>query len=162
MDCYVYFVNLINLNPDFFFLVMKKLTSICFTLLLVFLFYFSKNTTLANNKKATIPPGDTVAFNASSYVIQPNDKLYDLLKRIPVISTDKNGAMYSQGDKVQIFLVEGKEYFSDDPAVGANLLRADKVDKIIIYWRLSDQASFTGIEDKVRIKTMNIILKKEK
>jgi hypothetical protein len=42
------------------------------------------------------------------------------------------------------------------------MLRADKVDKIKIYYRWSDQSSFTGVDDNVKFKTINVIMKKEK
>ncbi|WP_462227944.1 hypothetical protein [Mucilaginibacter sp.] len=122
---------------------------------------FSNGAVIASAKK-NIQARDTLEFRASTYVIQPNDKLEDLLKRISAISVDKDGKVYSQGDQVTKLLVDGEEYFSDDVTVAGHIIRADQVDKIKIYWRLSDQASFTNIDDNVKIKTMNVILKKKK
>ncbi len=103
---------------------------------------------------------DTLVFKASAYVIQPNDKLDDLLKRLPNLTIDNQGRLYAQQEKVQQLLVDGNEFFSDDPVSAAHVLRADKVDQIRIYWRWSDQSSFTGVEDNAKIKTINVILKK--
>jgi hypothetical protein len=103
---------------------------------------------------------DTVVYKANAYVIQPNDKLDDLLARLPGITIDSRGSVYEQGEKLQRLLVDGNEFFSDDPLSAAHVLRADKVDKIMIYWRWSDQAAFTGTEDAIKIKTINVILKK--
>lgn len=102
---------------------------------------------------------DTLVYKASAYVIQPNDKLDDLLKRLPNISIDGQGKLYAQGEKVQQLLVDGNEFFSDDPVSAAHVLRADKVDQVRIYWRWSDQSAFTGVEDNAKIKTINVILK---
>nr|WP_294793429.1 hypothetical protein [uncultured Mucilaginibacter sp.] len=103
---------------------------------------------------------DTLVYKASAYVIQPNDKLDDLLKRLPGITIDNQGKMYAQGEKLQRLLLDGEEFFSDDPVSAAHVLRADKVDKVMIYWRWGDQAAFTGTEDAIKIKTINVILKK--
>lgn len=103
---------------------------------------------------------DTLVYKTSAYVIQPNDKLDDLLKRLPGITLDNQGKMYAQGEKLQSLLVDGNEFFSDDPVSAAHVLRADKVDKVMIYWRWGDQAAFTGVEDAIKIKTINVILKK--
>ena len=107
------------------------------------------------------PPGDTIVFNTKDYVIQPNDKLDDLLKRLPVISMDNKGIFYSQNAPIEMFLVDGQEFFTNNILIGARQLRADEVDKIVIYWRWSDQTSFTGVEDNTKkIKTLNVIMKK--
>ena len=103
---------------------------------------------------------DTLVYKASAHVIQPNDKLDDLLRRLPGITIDNQNIMYAQGEKVQRLLLDGEEFFSDDPVSSAHVLRADKVDKILIYWRWGDQAAFTGTEDAIKIKTINVILKK--
>jgi len=105
---------------------------------------------------------DTLVFQASNYVIQPNDKLNELLRRISTISVDDKGKIYAQGEAIERILVDGGEFFTEDPSVAANVIRADKVDKIKIYDRWSDQSSFTGIDDNKKFKTINVIMKKEK
>jgi hypothetical protein len=137
---------------------MKKMLSVTFLLVSCIIVVSSKAS--AQTKKLGTR-GDTLVFQASAYVIQPNDKADDLLKRLPGITIDTKGKMYSQEDTVDRLLVDGNEFFSEDPTAAARMLRADKVDKIKVYWRWSDQASFTGIEDNVKFKTINIILKKE-
>ena len=116
----------------------------------------------AQINKASIARNDTLVFQASNYVIQPNDKLSELLRRIPAMSVDNKGKIYSQGEAIERILVDGNEFFTEDPAVAANILRADKVDKIKIYYRWSDQSSFTGVDDNIKFKTINVIMKKEK
>ena len=116
----------------------------------------------AQINKAPIARNDTLVFQASNYVIQPNDKLSELLRRIPAMSVDNKGKIYSQGEAIERILVDGNEFFTEDPAVAANILRADKVDKIKIYYRWSDQSSFTGVDDNIKFKTINVIMKKEK
>jgi len=103
---------------------------------------------------------DTLVYKTSAFVIQPNDKLDDLLRRLPGITVDAQGKMFAQGEKLERLLLDGEEFFSDDPVAAAHVLRADVVDKVMIYWRWGDQAAFTGTEDAIKIKTINVILKK--
>jgi len=122
---------------------------------------FAQNNSLMQNNNAMIARRtDTLVYKTSAYVVQPNDKLDDLLRRLPGINIDNQGKMLAQGEKVQLLLVDGNEFFSDDPVAAAHVLRADKVDQIKIYWRWGDQAAFTGVEDNVKFKTINVILKK--
>jgi len=106
--------------------------------------------------------GDTLEFNAKAYVIQPNSKVEDLLKQMPGVQIDKNGKITVNGQAVPKVLVDGEEFFGDDPTLITQNLRGDMVSSIQIYDRRSDQASFTGIDDGQRIKTINVKLKEDK
>lgn len=138
---------------------MKKNLFISF-LFISALLISSKASSQAN--KPLVGRTDTLIFKAGDYVIQPNDKLNDLLRRIPVIVVDNKGKVYAQNEEIERVLVDGSEFFTEDISVAANVIRADKVDKILVYWRWGDQSAFTGIDDKVKFKTINVIMKKEK
>ncbi len=103
--------------------------------------------------------GDTTEFNAANYTIQPNDKVEDLLKKLPGIQVDKDGKITAQGKTVPKVLVDGEEFFGDDPTLVTKNLRADMVDKVQLFDKASDQAAFTGVDDGEKQKTINIKLK---
>ncbi len=106
--------------------------------------------------------GDTTEFNAKAYTIQPNSKVEDLLKQLPGIQVDKDGKITAQGQTVQKVLVDGEEFFGDDPTLVTKNIRGDMVDKVQLYDKKSDQATFTGIDDGQKTKTINIKLKEDK
>lgn len=106
--------------------------------------------------------GDTTEFNADSYKIQPNAKVEDLLKQLPGIQVDKDGKITAQGQKVNKVLVDGEEFFGDDPTLVTKNLRGDMIDKVQLYDKKSDQATFTGIDDGEKSKTINLKLKEDK
>ena len=106
--------------------------------------------------------GDTTEFAADSFKVQPNATVEDLLKKLPGIQVDKNGNITAQGEKVQKVLVDGEEFFGDDPTLVTQNLRADMVDKVQLYDKKSDQAAFTGIDDGQKEKTINLKLKENK
>jgi len=106
--------------------------------------------------------GDTTEYNADSFKVPPNATVEDLLKKLPGIQVDKNGQITAQGEKVQKVLVDGEEFFGDDPTLATQNLRADMVDKVQVFDKKSDQATFTGIDDGEKTKTLNLKLKDSK
>lgn len=121
------------------------------------------NNVIIKGKAAAIKiKGDTTEFNASAFVIQPNSKVEDLLKQLPGIQVDKDGKITAQGQTVTKVLVDGEEFFGDDPTLVTKNLRGDMVDKVQLYDKKSDQATFTGIDDGKTDKTINIKLKEDK
>jgi len=106
--------------------------------------------------------GDTTEYNAGSYNISPNSKVEDLLRQLPGIQVDKDGKITAQGETVKKVLVDGEEFFGDDPTLVTKNIRGDMVDKVQLYDKKSDQATFTGIEDGEKTKTINIKLKEDK
>lgn len=106
--------------------------------------------------------GDTTEFNANAFVIQPNAKVEDLLKQLPGITVDKDGKITAEGQTVTKVLLDGEEFFGDDPTLVTRNIRADMVDKIQLYDKKSDQAAFTGVDDGKTQKTINVKLKADK
>jgi len=106
--------------------------------------------------------GDTIQYNAGSFKTQPNANVEDLLKKLPGVKVEKDGTVKAQGEKVQKVLVDGKEFFSNDPKIATKNLPADAIDKVQVYDKLSDQAQLTGFDDGNSEKTINLKLKKEK
>ncbi len=56
-------------------------------------------------------------------------------------------------------LVNGKQYFGDDPTMAMKNIPAEVIDKVQIFDKMSDQAEFTGFDDGSRYKAMNLVTK---
>ncbi|NRF40638.1 TonB-dependent receptor [Pedobacter foliorum] len=106
--------------------------------------------------------GDTTEFNAAAYATQKNAKVEDLLKQLQGMKINQSGVIIFQGEPVTKILVDGEEFFSDDPGLVSKTVRADMVSKVQVYDQKSDQAKLTGIEDGVKVKTINIVLREDK
>ncbi len=106
--------------------------------------------------------GDTTEYKADSFKVSANADVQELLRKMPGIQVNSKGEITAQGERVQKVLVDGEEFFSDDPAVVTKNLRADAVDKVQAFDKKSDQAVFTGIDDGQKIKTLNLTLKEDK
>lgn len=106
--------------------------------------------------------GDTLEYTADSFALKPNQTVEELLKRLPGIQVERNGKIIAQGQEVKKVLVDGDEFFSDDPGLALKYLQAGSVDKVQVFDQKSEQTEFTGIDDGTRNKTINLKLKKNK
>lgn len=106
--------------------------------------------------------GDTTEYNAKAFTISPNSKVEDLLIQLPGIKVDNNGRISAYGQSVDKVLVDGEEFFGDDPTLITRNLRADMVDKVQLFEKQSDQAAFTKSQAGKKVKTINIKLKEDK
>ncbi|SDD57403.1 TonB-dependent receptor [Niabella drilacis] len=106
--------------------------------------------------------GDTTEYTADSFKVQPNATVEDLLKQLPGLQVDQYGNITAQGQKVKKVLVDGEEFFGDDPTLVTRNLRADMIDKVQVYDKKSDAAAFTGIDDGIKDKTINLKIKEDK
>src|SRR6187549_1370964 len=106
--------------------------------------------------------GDTIVYTADSFKVRPGANVEELLRRLPGIQVDKDGKIIAMGERVTKVLVDGEEFFGTDPGIATKNLRADIVQEVQIFDKKSDQAEFTGIDDGVKNKTINIKLKEDK
>lgn len=106
--------------------------------------------------------GDTTEYMADSFAVRDGASVEELLKKLPGIQVDKNGQIKTQGETVQKVLVDGEEFFSDDPAVVTRNLDAKAVEKVQVFDKKSEQAEFTGIDDGEKMKTINLQLKEDR
>jgi len=103
--------------------------------------------------------GDTVELNAAAFKASRDASTEDLVQKMPGI-TMQDGRVQAQGEQVQQVLVDGRQFFGDDPNAALRNLPAEMVDKVQIYDQSSDQARFAGVTDANARKTMNITTKK--
>ncbi len=100
--------------------------------------------------------GDTLDFHAAAYRLNPDATTEDLVRRMAGIRVDDDGVT-AEGEEVERVLVDGREFFGDDPTVALRNLPAEVVERIEVYDRMSDQAELTGFDDGERSKTINIV-----
>ena len=106
--------------------------------------------------------GDTIEYNASSFKVDKDAKVDELLKVLPGITVDADGKITAQGKEVKKVLLDGEEFFGTDPTLITKNIRADMVDKVQVYEKKSDLSDRTGVDDGERMQTVNITLKEDK
>ncbi len=73
---------------------------------------------------------DTIEFNANSFKTLPTALVEDLLKKLPGVQVDGDGNITVNGKRVNRILVDGKEFFGDDPKMATRNLPANIIDKV--------------------------------
>lgn len=106
--------------------------------------------------------GDTTVYTADSFKVREGANVEELLRRLPGIQVDKDGKIIAMGERVTKVLVDGEEFFGSDPGIATKNLRADVVKEVEVFDKKSDQAEFTGIDDGVKDRTINLKLKEDK
>jgi hypothetical protein len=114
---------------------------------------------------AQAPPvtvkGDTLEYSASAYRVAEGAMLEDLVKKIPGVEVSSEGKITHNGKEIKKILVDGKEFFSDDPAVAMKNLPANMVNKVKAYDKKSDMSKYTGIDDGDDESVLDLSVKKE-
>jgi len=105
---------------------------------------------------------DTLQYNAKAFKIKPGDVAEDLLRKLPGVEVERDGSVKALGEKVQNVFVDGKEFFGKDTKVATKNIDADAIDKVQVFDRKSDRSEFTGIEDGLKERSINLTLKDDK
>lgn len=113
---------------------------------------------------AQAPPvtvkADTTEFAASAYRVAEGAMLEDLVKKIPGAEVSSEGKITLNGKEIKKIMVDGKEFFSDDPSVSMKNLPANMVEKVKTYDKKSDMARITGIDDGDEETVLDLTVKK--
>ncbi len=103
--------------------------------------------------------GDTVEYNTEHIQVPPNAVVEELLGRLPGLQIGPDGTITFNGEKIQHLLVDGQDIFGSNPTMVTRNFDANKIARVQILDRKTDQAIFTGIDDGTRIKTINLVMK---
>ena len=101
---------------------------------------------------------DTLEYNTKAFTTRPGASVEELLKKLPGIEVDESGNIKAQGEDVTKVLVDGKEFFGNDPKIATKNLSAEALVKVQVFDKKSEEAEFSGIDDGIRDKTINLLL----
>lgn len=102
---------------------------------------------------------DTMEYNADSYKVAEGSMLEDLLKKMPGVEVDSEGKVTVNGKEVKKMLIDGKEFFSDDPKVASKNLPSKMIDKVQVLDKKSDMSIMTGFDDGDEETVINLTVK---
>ena len=89
---------------------------------------------------------DTVEYSASSFKTSDNDMLEELLKKLPGVEVGSDGSITANGETITKVMIDGKEFFLDDPQLATKNIPAKIIEKVRVVEKKSEQAEFTGID----------------
>lgn len=102
---------------------------------------------------------DTMEYNADSYKVTEGSVLEDLLKKMPGVEVGSDGKVTVNGKEIKKVLIDGKEFFSDDPKVASKNLPAKMIDKVQVVDKKSDMTVMTGFDDGDEETVINLTVK---
>jgi len=108
------------------------------------------------NKEPIYFKGDTLVYVADSFKTKENAVVEDLLKKLPGIDVDEDGNITSQGQSVTKVLVDGDEFFGEDPTVATKNLGAKGVETVEVYETTEDNG-----DGEETVQVMDVKLKEE-
>ena len=112
---------------------------------------------------AEAPPvmmrGDTVTYSAAAIRLHDGAMLEDLLKKIPGAEISADGKITVNGKEISKIMIDGKEFFVNDPDMALKNLPADVVKDVKTYDRKSDMARTTGIDDGEEQNVLDVTIK---
>lgn len=113
---------------------------------------------------AEAPPvtikADTTEYSAAAYPVPEGSMLEDLVKKIPGAEVNEEGKIMLNGKEIKKIMVDGKEFFSNDPKVSMKNLPANMIEKVKAYDKKSDMARITGIDDGDEEPVLDLTVKK--
>ena len=107
------------------------------------------------NKNPIFFRGDTLVYVADSFKVAENAVVEDLLKKLPGIKVDENGAITSQGQDIEQVLVDGDEFFGSDPTIATKNLGAKGIETVEVYEKEREGASI-GDDDKMQVLDLRL------
>jgi hypothetical protein len=76
---------------------------------------------------------DTIEFNAEAFKTRPNAAVEELLRLLPGVQVNENGAILVNGRGTSRILIDGKEFFGTNQLIALKNLDAELIDKIQVY-----------------------------
>lgn len=105
---------------------------------------------------------DTLEFNASSFNVKKDATVEDLLKELPGVEVDADGAITVNGKPVNQLLVNGKSFFGNDPTIATRNLTKEMIEKVQVVDTKTEAQAFTGQRGDSENKTINLTISEDK
>lgn len=99
--------------------------------------------------------GDTLVYVADSFKVKENAVVEDLIRKLPGMTIDENGKIKNQGKEIGQVLVDGDEFFGNDPTIATKNLAAKGVQTVEVYEKDAED----GSDEKVQV--LDLKLKEE-
>ena len=90
---------------------------------------------------------DTLVYNPEAFRVADGAVIEDLVKKLPGAELSTDGKLVINGKEIKKILVDGKEFFADDPDFSLKNLPANLIEEIKTYDKKSETSELTGVDD---------------
>jgi uncharacterized membrane protein YgcG len=117
---------------------------------------------ITSNPPEIVVKNDTLEYDADNYTVPQTAVLEDLLRNMSGLEIDTEGKITVNGKEIKSILVNGKEFFSNDPKIASKNLPAKMFDKIQVLDKKSEMEKSTGFDDGEENMVINLTVKPDK
>ncbi|UFH47702.1 carboxypeptidase-like regulatory domain-containing protein [Flavobacterium galactosidilyticum] len=101
---------------------------------------------------------DTITFNLKRLLNGSEQKLKDVLKKLPGLSIDDNGKIKYKGKKIDDLLIEGDEFYGNQHQLATENIKSEMIEKIEVLKNFQNLSSIVGFNNTSRT-ALNVSIK---
>lgn len=105
--------------------------------------------------------GDTIVYNADAFNLPEGSMLDDLIRQLPGARLTDKGEIFINGRKIDMLMLNGKDFFSHNKKIALENLPYYIVKEIKVYDESTDRSKALGHEVDAKLHVMDVRLKKE-
>ncbi|MGB5941748.1 MAG: carboxypeptidase-like regulatory domain-containing protein [Leeuwenhoekiella sp.] len=106
--------------------------------------------------------GDTIVYNTDSFTNGTEQKLGDVLKKLPGVTVTDDGEIEVEGQRVQKVMIEGKDFFDGDSKLATKNIPADALSKVEVLKNYNEVDQMRGLGNDQGNIAINLKLKEGK
>lgn len=113
------------------------------------------------SRAAAQQKGDTIRYNINAFTTGNEEKLKNIIEKLPGLEIDDNGKIKSQGKVIEELLINGKPFFGKNHKMATENLNAKMIDDIDLINNYETFGAIKDIEGTNNKKALNIHIKEE-
>lgn len=103
-----------------------------------------KNVIISSRPKIMKVKGDTISYNLKAVVDGTENKIEDVIKKLPGLDIDQDGKVLYKGQQIDNVLVDGNEFFGNKHQMATQNIDADMIEGIDLLTNYSGFAKASG------------------
>ena len=119
-----------------------------------------KEVVIQGRRAAVQQQGDTLSYHLGAFTTGNEQKLKDIIDKLPGLEIDENGRIKSEGKVIGNLLVDGKPFFGDNHKIAIDNLNADMIKGIDLLKNYETFDALKNIEGSNET-ALNILIKEE-
>ena len=88
--------------------------------------------------------GDSISYNLKAVVDGTENKIEDVINKLPGLEVDAEGKVFYKGEKINNVLIDGNEFFGNKHQMATQNINADMIEGIDLYTNYSGFAIASG------------------
>ena len=106
--------------------------------------------------------GDTIVYNTDSFTNGTEQKLGDILKKLPGVTVSDDGEIQVEGQTVSKVMIEGKDFFDGSSKLAVKNIPADALKKVEVLKNFNEIDQMRGLGNDQDNVAINLKLKEGK